>query len=431
MERRFHASDAIAVAYAALLLALAVIFRARIEEWASIVAMTGAIVVGVPVLVWVARRWPNRWTRIASGWDIVVYIPVLFFLTVAMVWRVHRTDFDGQLIAMDRWLGLDRALAWAQSIENPWAIDAMKVAWISYYVLPVIPGLELWRRGSAHFWEAKTMVLLGLILAYLGYFATPALGGQGVAPASSGAVVFNSLSHAIATAEGADARDTYPSGHVMTSLVAIAVCVRHRLRIGWVTIPLALAIMFSTIYLRYHYVIDCVAGLWMGAGAIFLGWWMCRDRSGVEFARERSWARAAVTALAAALAGVLVVAGAGVARRAYGGDLPQDPILVAAVVGLPLSLGILLACAWSAIDGGLRGYAVARLDPRGLTVGRRRLAWNAIASLAVVDVDRRREVRASVGGAEVVLVSRLGAGTCLDDLVRLGNAYRRTHGTTA
>ena len=84
------------------------------------------------------------------------------------------------------------------------------------------------------------------------------------------------LKQAIHLAEGDEARDTYPSGHVTVAVVTIWFTLRHRLWLALISVPQALAVIFSTLYLRYHYVTDVVAGLVLGVLVIFLGWWIDR-----------------------------------------------------------------------------------------------------------------------------------------------------------
>ncbi|MFN3486243.1 MAG: phosphatase PAP2 family protein, partial [Planctomycetota bacterium] len=52
-------------------------------------------------------------------------------------------------------------------------------------------------------------------------------------------------------------------------------CARHRLTASArIAVPLSAAILASTLYLRYHYLVDVLAGavLGVGAGAAAAGW---------------------------------------------------------------------------------------------------------------------------------------------------------------
>ena len=71
----------------------------------------------------------------------------------------------------------------------------------------------------------------------------------------------STLKELIYALEG-EARDTFPSGHAIIAAITIVVCFRNRL---WgpslAAVPLSLAVIASTLYLRYHYLIDVLVGL--------------------------------------------------------------------------------------------------------------------------------------------------------------------------
>jgi membrane-associated phospholipid phosphatase len=56
-------------------------------------------------------------------------------------------------------------------------------------------------------------------------------------------------------------RDVFPSLHVGISFVVWLYAWRNSQRLGWILSPLVLSLWVSTIYLRYHYLVDVVAGL--------------------------------------------------------------------------------------------------------------------------------------------------------------------------
>src|SRR4029077_18302191 len=56
-------------------------------------------------------------------------------------------------------------------------------------------------------------------------------------------------------------RDVFPSLHVAISFVVWLYAYRNSKKLFWILSPLMLSLWFSTLYLRYHYLIDVVAGL--------------------------------------------------------------------------------------------------------------------------------------------------------------------------
>jgi len=71
---------------------------------------------------------------------------------------------------------------------------------------------------------------------------------------------FHYFQHALDTLEGAQ-YDCFPSGHVAVVLVGCWIARRISPRVFYAFAAFAACITSSTIYLRYHYVIDVIFGM--------------------------------------------------------------------------------------------------------------------------------------------------------------------------
>ncbi len=74
-------------------------------------------------------------------------------------------------------------------------------------------------------------------------------------------------------------RDCFPSGHTQTVLISLWFAFKYRRPLFWIYLPVIIALIISTVYLRYHYVIDLVAGVAAAGITILLGnilwtWWV-------------------------------------------------------------------------------------------------------------------------------------------------------------
>jgi membrane-associated phospholipid phosphatase len=66
----------------------------------------------------------------------------------------------------------------------------------------------------------------------------------------------------------------FPSLHVGISFVVWLYAFRNSRKLFWILSPLVLSLFVSTIYLRYHYLIDVVAGLVLAPLCFFLANWL-------------------------------------------------------------------------------------------------------------------------------------------------------------
>ena len=62
--------------------------------------------------------------------------------------------------------------------------------------------------------------------------------------------------------------DAFPSGHTAIALVSAAVGARHAPRYGPALLAWAAAVVFSTVYIHVHYVVDVVAGAALAAAIV-------------------------------------------------------------------------------------------------------------------------------------------------------------------
>jgi membrane-associated phospholipid phosphatase len=180
-------------------------------------------------------------------------------------------DREWYLIALDRRLfGGDPTRA-LQSIAHPGLTELLQLVYASFYLLPVALGAALARaRDWSAFEFSLTAVALGFLLSYLGYFLVPARGPERFLP--HGAPL-----EGVATAAAVRAwidrvepvkRDCFPSGHAEISLLVAALAWRFHRPAFLLLGPVALLLVFSTVYLRYHYAVDVLAGAALAAGTL-------------------------------------------------------------------------------------------------------------------------------------------------------------------
>jgi membrane-associated phospholipid phosphatase len=108
--------------------------------------------------------------------------------------------------------------------------------------------------------------VLGFYLSYLGYIAVPAIGPrflpsivEAQRTSLTGLLFFQPVRRMLDSAEGIT-RDCFPSGHTELTLLVLYYARKfHRCTFWWL-LPFGIGIVLSTVYLRYHYFVDVVAG---------------------------------------------------------------------------------------------------------------------------------------------------------------------------
>lgn len=183
-------------------------------------------------------------------------------------------DRDDWLIAADRalFLGHD-PLKLLDPLVSYYPLEFFIQVYLTYFFVPFVVLLVFLHGGKLRaFRETIVSLVLALVIGYPGYLLLPAIGPQYTLQYEFTHPALNTDNVLI---NGIDSlpRDSFPSLHTAVSVVALILIWRHstsRLYRGAAALWLA-GIVFSTVYLRIHYVTDAVAGIALAILATHLG----------------------------------------------------------------------------------------------------------------------------------------------------------------
>jgi len=191
------------------------------------------------------------------------YLYILWFFNAVrqIVPALHIPLQDGLLLSLDRLL-LGETPA-ALIVPNAWLTEIASVAYLTYLVYLHI---ALIRHGLANMERARRFwnyLFAAYALGFAGYLLVPAIGPKAAFPQlfamPLGAGWLARLNEGI-VARGSAVYDVFPSLHILITCVILDFEYRLSRRVFWCVLPFALLIFASTIYLRYHYAVDLLAG---------------------------------------------------------------------------------------------------------------------------------------------------------------------------
>jgi len=208
---------------------------------------------------------------------LLMYYSLYGDATLLMITR----DRDHALIAIDqRLFGFQASLA-LQRIISPGMTAWMRFAYFFHIVnIPVVACFIYMRRERPRFREMMSGLMVVSFLGLLGYLLVPAIGpmyalrDQYTVSLSHGIWLFNRDIDFMDFAR--IRRDVFPSMHVAISFVVWIYAYRNSKWLAGVLSPLVLSLWLSTVYLRYHYLIDVVAGLILAPISVLLAGWLFR-----------------------------------------------------------------------------------------------------------------------------------------------------------
>ena len=242
-------------------LALTLAHDPRAFETAGLILAVGALLAAIAL--WGARSPIGRTAH--SFLSPYASVALLFELSGRVVAAVAAPNWDARLAAIDARAFPRLALAWRGALGRPaWLTDAAGIAYVSFYLFPLGVGLALFLyRTRREFEEFAFITMAAFFLPYAGYVLMPASGPRD-AVSLAGAHVAQAA-HAFVGAVELNGYDAFPSGHTAVALVVAALGARAFPKWTPLLALVAGSIVFSTVYLAYHYVVDVAFGALLAA----------------------------------------------------------------------------------------------------------------------------------------------------------------------
>jgi membrane-associated phospholipid phosphatase len=263
------------LSFLSFLLVIAAIFHQRIGGAASLIVLYSSLIVFQVVLMRIKdKNALSRWL-----YDLIfptVSIVLIFDSLGRLVHSLNPTDIDHILMRLDYMLFLGNPTVVMEKIASPLLTDVLQLAYTSYYFLPISLGIVLkLKEDDTAFDRSIFFVMLCFYLSYIGYMLMPALGPRFTLnhlhdSELRGLLIAQPIQEFLNRLEGIK-RDAFPSGHTAVALTVLYLTSRFEKRLFRLFLPVVLALIFSTVYLRYHYVVDVFAGVLLALITIVIG----------------------------------------------------------------------------------------------------------------------------------------------------------------
>jgi membrane-associated phospholipid phosphatase len=293
---RLKAYDLVVVVFFVFLSVLHIIYRDRIPLWNSFLLLNAGVILFAFLVAYLEYKLNNKFIRIVHYWYIAPLILFTFKQLYFMIKPIRQQDYDHIFIAIDRWLFGTDPTHFMYQFANPVLTELLQVVYGIFYLLPIILALVLLKNKrflAADY--AVFSVIYGFYLSYLGYFALPGIGPRftlhdfdSINTELPGLLLTKPLRDFTDIGESIPAgtpnpaevvqRDIFPSGHTMITLIVMYLSVKLKSRSRYFLLPAGTLLIFSTVYLRYHYVIDLAGGLLfmmfsVWSGKYIFNWW--------------------------------------------------------------------------------------------------------------------------------------------------------------
>jgi len=266
---RWKPVDVLTLFFAGALFFVGLLRVAVLEDRSVLARMAAVALVPVGIAAWRARR-PEATGALAVLFDYYVIgcVVVIFDGLGPLIRAVHPVDYDAALIAFDRALfGTDPTVA-LEKIATPFLSDVLTLFYALYYFHPIVLGTLVLLDDRARPTAARDFPRYAFVMvfvfyvSYACYFLVPAIGPRytlaHAGPLPRGAIA-QVIDHTLDVLEK-NKRDCFPSGHTMVLTAVLLEAYRRSKKTFWAFLPFAAGLYVATVYCRYHYVADVIAG---------------------------------------------------------------------------------------------------------------------------------------------------------------------------
>ncbi len=294
---KLQANDLLIVSFATFLTIVNLIYSDRVSNWPNHVILNTVTIVLIFIIANLDKPGRGMFWEQLHYWYMVPIIFLSFKELYFMVKPIRGVDYDQYLIQIDRFLFGGDPTHFLYNIANPYLTELLQIVYASFFFLPIILGIDiLINKNEKYFRFATLAIILGLFLSFIGYLLVPAIGPRFTLHDFSltnielpGLFITNFLREIVNAGESIPAgtpnpievvqRDVFPSGHTLITLIVMYLSIRFKTTTRYFFIPVGTMLIFSTVYLRYHYVIDLIGGLLFMITAMilsykFFNWWM-------------------------------------------------------------------------------------------------------------------------------------------------------------
>ncbi len=220
------------------------------------------------------------------------FSPVLFVILIyeslGDLIQYLRPDIDSLLIKIDLFVFGVHPTLWMEKWIVPWFTDIMSLAYVSYYFLPVFFVVSLYLKDRKMELDESLFILaFGYYISFVGYILFPAIGPrysltQFYSVPLEGSFITDFVRDTLNALEH-NKRDCMPSGHTQIVLMVLYLTHHHKRFLFSIFLPIICGLILSTVYLRYHYVIDLFVGAGFAMGCLWIGprlhrWWILQNK---------------------------------------------------------------------------------------------------------------------------------------------------------
>ncbi|MCP4580541.1 MAG: phosphatase PAP2 family protein [candidate division Zixibacteria bacterium] len=283
MLRKFLLTDFICLLYCAFQFIYVMVFGFGLENQAYVMFVYLACAAGSLFCVIIRNKFDNKLIKIITSlYPIAFFIP-LYSVSGQQVTMFFDRFFDSYIIDLESAIFSIHPTIWFQKLDHVIITEWMMFGY-SFYLL-LIPITTGWLFLTDKKNESEHMLsglMLSFFICYILFSLIPVTGPRlamaDLYTVEFGGFIFKAITEAMES-KAMLVGGAFPSAHCSAATVMLLLSYKYDRKLYFWVAPIIITLYISTIYGRYHYPTDVIAGILVGILGIKLyyplkRWWM-------------------------------------------------------------------------------------------------------------------------------------------------------------
>lgn len=285
----FYTVDWVTIIYLAVLSFLIILFSKNQPYWLYYILFNLLIFVLILLIARYLSDEKNRWKRFFRHWYPMVLFTILYEEIRYLVHIIFPGWFDGWINQVELELFGEYPTIWLERVVSIPLNEYMMFAYFSYYFLMPVLGAALYFKNKIKEFDQFLLIsAVAFYISYLGFIFMPVEGPRYALSHLHNVklvgIIFTPLAQYVIKIAGLHG-GCMPSSHVAVALVVMIYAIRYTRTLSWVLTLVVISLFAGTVYGRFHYFLDVVAGILVGLLALF----MCEKFLTPKSEKDRCW----------------------------------------------------------------------------------------------------------------------------------------------
>lgn len=195
----------------------------------------------------------------------IVFLFTMFESFFMILTYFNENRFDWLMAKIDFYIFNVNPTIWIEPFINPFCTEVFYWLYLFYFPMPLIALSCMYRKKM--FAEIEYSIIAYYITyygAYLSYFIIPVMGPrfylEHLQTVPLNGLLFSEIIHDTINLMEPNKLDAFPSLHTAILLITMVISYKYVRKLYYLFFPIAIGILISLIYLRYHYFVDIIFG---------------------------------------------------------------------------------------------------------------------------------------------------------------------------